>query len=551
MSGERRSGTPYTIGGVRPDGSAAPVGPWWAGRGVPAARSAPPALGSGDADWHDDAPTDWHGGNGNGNGNGSANGNGRDPDHPIGGFVDPEEVDAPRGMGAGMPFAVLAAVVLAILIGTAFFAPSPVIPRILVPVFGVLATIAASRWLVVKHPDEPWLGGLFVLAVMVKEFASFLRWRTLVNSYGDVGDASVFDIYGKRYSGFWHGVTTVGPQLDDIRKSNFLRFFTGVVYYLFGADMIAGFLIFGLIAFVGSYLWYRAACEAVPFLDKRLYFLVIMFVPSILFWPSSIGKEALMQFAIGSAALGTAHLFNGKLLRGVLVGIPGFWLMWVVRPHLLALVVLAAGVAYLFGQGPRAKSAGEISTSLIKPIGLVLIAFLVVFAIGQGAQSLGLPSLTLGSVQAELDATTVSTGQGGSSFDNGGNSLSPLRVPQGMVTVLLRPFPWEVSSPLQELASLEGVALAGFLFLRRRSLAISLRHLRSVPFMFYCWTLTILYGLTFQAFANFGLLDRQRSLVLPALYVLACLDWRRAREYDEDQRELAAIRRAEFARGGI
>jgi hypothetical protein len=39
--------------------------------------------------------------------------------------------------------------------------------------------------------------------------------------------------------------------------------------------------------------------------------------------------------------------------------------------------------------------------------------------------------------------------------------------------------------------------------------------------------------------------------VLPALYVLACLDWRRAREYDHDQRELAAIRRAEFARGGI
>jgi hypothetical protein len=95
------------------------------------------------------------------------------------------------------------------------------------------------------------------------------------------------------------------------------------------------------------------------------------------------------------------------------------------------------------------------------------------------------------------------------------------------------------------------VALAAFLFIRRRSLAISLRHLRSVPFLFYCWTLTILYGLTFQAFANFGLLDRQRSLVLPALYVLACLDSRRAREYDHDQRELAEIRRAEFARGGI
>ena len=528
MNGDRNGRSPFTIGGTRADGSAGPVGPWWAARGVPDRHEAPPEPGA-------DPPLEPTG---------------------VPGELSERELaeigaDAPSGVGAGLPFAVLAAAVLAILMASSFFFPSPALARVLVPVFGLLATIAAARWLSLRHIDEPWLARYMVLGVIAKEVASFLRYRTLVNSYGDVGDASVFDVYGRRYSALWLGTSKVGPQLVDLRKSNFLRFFTGIVYYLFGTDMIAGFIVFGLIAFVGSYLWYRAAAEAVPFLDKRLFFLIVMFVPSILFWPSSIGKEALMQFAIGSAALGTAHLFNGKLLRGILVGIPGFWLMWIVRPHLLALVVLAAGVAYLFGQGPRAARAAEISTSLVKPIGLVILSFIVVFAVGQGAKSLGLPSLTLGSVQAELDATTLSTGQGHSAFNNGGNSLSPLRVPQGMVTVLLRPFPWEVSSPLQELASFEGVALAAFLFIRRKSLAISLRHLRSVPFLFYCWTLTILYGLTFQAFANFGLLDRQRSLVLPALYVLACLDTRRAREYDQDQRELAEIRRAEFARGGV
>jgi hypothetical protein len=432
---------------------------------------------------------------------------------------------------------------------SAHWFPSPILSRVLVPVLGLLLTIAASRYLLAKHPDEPWLGWLFVLAVLMKEFASILRYRTLVNSYGEVGDATVFHEYGRRYYLFWTDQANVYSNLDNIRKSNFVRWFTGVVYYLFGLDMIAGFLVFGLIAFVGSYLWYRATVEAVPFLDKRLYFLVVMFVPSILFWPSSIGKEALMQFAIGSAALGSAHLFNGKLIRGLLVAIPGAWLMWVVRPHLLALVVLAAGVAYVFGRGPRASRDAPISTSLLKPIGLVIIAFIVVFAIGQGAKSLGLPSLTLGSVQAELDATTFSTQQGNSAFDPGAPSLSPLHLPQGMMTVLLRPFPWEVSSSLQTLASLEGIALIGFMFLRRRSIAVSLRHIRLVPFLFYCWVLTILYAVTFQAFANFGLLTRQRSLVLPALYVLLCLDWRKAREFDDDRRERAAIRRAEYARG--
>ena len=88
-----------------------------------------------------------------------------------------------------------------------------------------------------------------------------------------------------------------------------------------------------------------------------------MFVPSILFWPSSIGKEALMQFAIGSAALGTAHLFNGKLVRGVLVGVPGRVVdVGRATTPARAWSCSAAGVAYLIGQEParapsRASSA--------------------------------------------------------------------------------------------------------------------------------------------------------------------------------------------------
>ncbi len=56
-----------------------------------------------------------------------------------------------------------------------------------------------------------------------------------------------------------------------------------------------------------------------------------------------------------------------------------------------------------------------------------------------------------------------------------------------MVTVLLRPFPWEAPGFLQKLASLEGIALVSFAVLRRRSIAASLRHVRIVPFLFYCW----------------------------------------------------------------
>ena len=115
-----------------------------------------------------------------------------------------------------------------------------------------------------------------------------------------------------------------------------MRWFTGIVYYLFGRDLIAGFFVFGLIAFVGSYLWYRAAVIAIPFLDRRLFFLLMMFAPSIVFWPAGVGKEALMQFGLGSVALGVAYILTDRMLHGFLVAIPG-------------------GVAHLHGSGAPAR----------------------------------------------------------------------------------------------------------------------------------------------------------------------------------------------------
>ncbi|MGH9227168.1 MAG: hypothetical protein ACRD07_00295, partial [Acidimicrobiales bacterium] len=112
------------------------------------------------------------------------------------------------------------------------------------------------------------------------------------------------------------------------------------------------------------------------------------------------------------------------------------------------------------------------------------------------------------------------TSRGGSEFDNDGNSLNPLRLPEGAVTVLLRPLPWETDSRLQLLSSLESALLVGLIVARLGSLRAAFTRVRSTPFLLYCWILVILYAATFSSIANFGLLVRQRSLVLPALYVL-------------------------------
>ena len=307
-------------------------------------------------------------------------------------------------------------------------------------------------------------------------------------------------------------------MLSSLKAENFVKWFTGAVYYVFGTNEVAGFFVFGLLALVGSYLWYRATVDAVPMLDKRVYLALVLFAPSILFWPGSIGKEALMQLGIGAMALGTSLLLRQRLLSGLVFGLAGGWWLWTVRPHLLALVTIAAGLAYLAGRvRPRDAATGNV---LVRSLGLLVIALLVGFTIGQGAQFLGIKDLSISSVETTLNNTSASTAKGGSHFDNGGNYLSPVNLPRGAVTVLLRPFPWETDTPFQLLASLESALVTVLILFRLGSLKNALIRARSSPFLLYCWVLTILYTATFASFSNFGLLVRQRSLVLPAFFAL-------------------------------
>ena len=92
--------------------------------------------------------------------------------------------------------------------------------------------------------------------------------------------------------------------------------------------------------------------------------------------------------------------------------------------------------------------------------------------------------------------------------------------------------PWEVETRLQLLASLECAVMAVFIVCRIRSLTGSLTRARSTPFLIYCWTFVLLYAITFSAIANYGLLTRQRSLALPAFFVLLAVDPALARPDD-------------------
>jgi hypothetical protein len=436
---------------------------------------------------------------------------------------------------SGLVPGVLAGLCFALVIATSRMNAAAV-GRVLIPLGAISAAVAFGQVLARRHPDEPWLPKLLVAAVVVKLGGSILRFYALVNEHGFHGDSSIYDKWGQNLFDAWtSGGAAPDPYTGAGAGTGWVRWFTGAVYYAFGPDMLNGFLLFGLLALVGSYLWYRAAADAVPFLNKRVYFLLVFFVPSIAFWPSSIGKEALMLLGLGVVALGTARLLMRHLLQGILLALPGGWLLWRVRPHLLAFATFAAGAAYVFGRVRRGRARSE-STSIFKPVGMVIVVLLAFFALSQAADFLGMDDFSISSIEQELNQQTGRTAQGGSKVETGETRLTPLSVPQGLIKVLLQPFPWEVETSLQILASLESAALGLFILYRIRSVILSLTRARSTPFLIYCWTLVLLYAVAFSAVANYGLLTRQRSLALPALFVLLAVEPALAkRKNSEDQ----------------
>jgi hypothetical protein len=435
-------------------------------------------------------------------------------------------------MPPAAPLFVGAGIVGGVTIALAQLGGNGPIARVLVAAFGLLLAAGLARFVQARHPEEPWIGKLIMWGMIVKLVGTAARYYVFVVATTRVPDALNYDRYGREF------VEGTAKELDNLRKTNFLFFLTGHVYSLIGPDLIAAFFLFGIAAFLGAYFWYRAAADAVPSLNRMMFCALVFFAPSLAFWPSSVGKEAVMMLAMGLAALGVAGLLGGRLLQGLVTAAPGAWLMWVVRPHLLAFMTVAAGAAYLVGRGTGGKTP---SASLKRPIGIAIMALLGVLAVSQATSFLGMKDFSIASVEQELSDTSAQTSQGGSRIDTGESGeagqvhLTPLSIPQGLVTVVLRPFPWEVESSSQLIASLESVFFVYLIVRRRQSIVESIRRMRTSPFLLFCWILLAFFAVAYSSFGNMGLLVRQRSLALPVFFALLCVEPSRAGS-DEDVR---------------
>src|SRR5690606_4175461 len=81
---------------------------------------------------------------------------------------------------------------------------------------------------------------------------------------------------------------------------------TALTYLFLPPSLPGSFLLFAGLAFAGSVLYYRSYRLVFSGQDSRLFLVLTFFSPSVLFWPSSLGKDAWIYFCTALVVWGWA-----------------------------------------------------------------------------------------------------------------------------------------------------------------------------------------------------------------------------------------------------
>jgi hypothetical protein len=369
---------------------------------------------------------------------------------------------------------------------------------------------------IARVEKNPAIFNFLVFALIVKLAASAARHFLAFEVY-DVADAIVYNREGTFIAEQFRAGNFDLSNLESLTDTDFVKLVTGVVYTIIGPTTWGGFIFFSWLGFWGAVCMHRAFVISLPGVETKLYDRLLFFLPSLLYWPSSIGKEAWMLFGLGIATLGCAKILAGSYRGGVPIAVIGLWATWVVRPHIAGFIGISLAAAVLFGKrdGAHAKIPGAAKAILA----VVVIALAVVLTLKstEFLQRSGVGES--GGLIGTLEDVSDRTGAGDSRFTPP-SLLSPLGLPSAVITVLFRPFIFEAHNAQVLVTAAESAIFMIFTLFRIKWIAAALRRARENPYVLFATVYIAASIVGLSSLANFGLLARQRVLLFPLLFIL-------------------------------
>lgn len=387
---------------------------------------------------------------------------------------------------------------------------------VVIPVL-LLLSAPAIVWSAQREPSFD-IAGLLAVGLLARFGGAYYRFTHAF-------DAGIYHTWGVKLAASFRNLQFNVDTGQKIPGTGGMRYVSGIVHVVANDDFFASFLLMAWLGFWGSFFLYRAFVTAVPDGDRYRYARLIMLWPSMVFWPSSLGKDGWMLFTLGLAALGAARVYR-RVHGGYAFLTLGLLGASFVRPHAALLALLAFTVALVVGR--RTATHRSTPSSVAKVAGLMILLVLGSVLITRTEQLLNIDELNSSSIDQAITENQERTAQGGSAFTPT-NPRRPTGFPVAFVTVLFRPFPFEAHGLEQVVTAAEGVVLLLLAFGSLPRLRTMPGRLRSQPYVTFALVYVIMWVLVFGNIGNFGILARQRSSMLPFAFVLLSITARRGR----------------------
>jgi hypothetical protein len=340
--------------------------------------------------------------------------------------------------------------------------------------------------------------------------------------YNGVADWLRYTHQGALLADNWRNFqfTTEGTGIGGIVGNGATSIYGGVIMTVVGPNLLASFFVAAFTAFVGSAIFYLAFRTTFPEANCKRYAWFVLLFPSLLFWTADVSKEASMLLALSLVAYGMALILQGRTV-GYPIGILGGAFALVIRPVELVIVVVAFAVAMvvrgLFRQGRSFRGPIRIFAAVVVIGGFVVITGIAASHFLHQAGGKGLTG-TLNQLGANNQGAGAGFGSSAVPY-----SSSPLDYPRDIYTVLFDPLPITARSVTQLAAAVENILILAVIFLSLRQLRCLFRVSLQRPYVLVCAIYSLVFVYAFAALGNLGLITRERTLLLPFLFVLPAI----------------------------
>lgn len=309
-------------------------------------------------------------------------------------------------------------------------------------------------------------------------------------------------------------------------ENNYMVVKVGIVFCMltFSCFLLINLLI-GFIAFLGSWQLYLFFRKLYPDLHKQLA-IACMGIPTVLFWSSGIGKDAICMASIGFLTKSFYDIFLEKrnVLFNTFIILLAIYLIYSIKSYII--ISYLPPFLFFLTLYTINKTKNELLKVFFK-IFVPLILLGSIFLVIQNSEVLFADYSSekiLDSVSKTQDAfTNQSNSFDGAFFTLGefNGSFSGLikMAPLAIITTFFRPFLWECRNLIMYLSALESLLLLFFtlsIFFKRKGLVVFIKQSFTNPAVFYCLSFSLIFA-TFIGITtfNFGSLVRYKIPCTP------------------------------------